>query len=245
MKNSSKMSGKWMRFALTSAAALAWMACSDSSSSSKPEANFDEVETREDLSICSKNFDGDSVFIKKESRFYLCKNGSWNITIRHVDETKNLDSCDAASLGDSVFVESEARRYRCEESGWKKLRKEVPSIYALEKCGKENQGEIVWVTQEKEDYVCADDWEKVSAKSSSSRGDNNSSAKESSSSVSSSSEMSSSSAAISSSSAAVPKVESADKLAVCNATKNRFIVFVEDENALYMCNGSSWGKLSD
>ena len=91
------------------------------SSASEPLAGG--VETVDDLPNCSKNREGDSVFVAEDSLIYICQSGKWEKKRYMIDSVKtedDLPACTKGLEGDSAYVSDDYAVYVCSGKVWNK-----------------------------------------------------------------------------------------------------------------------------
>ncbi|MBP5439512.1 MAG: hypothetical protein J6Y14_01190 [Fibrobacter sp.] len=203
---------------------IALVACGGDSKSSSPESSRN-VSTIYDLGACTKDRDGDTLFVKDKSIDYLCVGGNWiDITTQNVDTTTS----------ESPNVEP----------------KEVETIYELGACNEKREGVRILVVESGMGYVCrSEQWQQMVSRSSSSVGGKNesssSSSRLSSSSVSVDDPVCRDCKSSSSAKLTYIEVKSKDQLGTCDSKNLDMRALVLADSTYYTCKAKGWNRDTD
>lgn len=200
---------------------IALVACGGDSKSSSPESSRN-VSTIYNLGACTKDRDGDTLFVKDKSIDYLCVGGNWiDITTQNVDTTTS----------ESPNAEP----------------KEVETIYELGACNEKREGVRILVVESGMGYVCrSEQWQQMASRSSSSVGGKNesssSSSRLSSSSVSVDDPVCRDCKSSSSAKPTYIEVKSKDQLGTCDSKNLDVRALVLADSTYYTCKAKGWNK---
>ena len=144
--------------------AFTFAACGDDSSSSSAsyKSIYDEVKNLKDLDECTKDNDGDTLYVNSEEAYYVCQSEDWKLALHVVEDKESLKTCDEKRKGEYALTYSDSTVYVCDGKEWLDV-KEISSSSAKSSSSTKKSS-----SSEKTDGTSSDAKSSSSAKNSSS-----------------------------------------------------------------------------